>query len=31
MARVRELMYWNFDNIARSEWVNLVKSKLKIE
>ncbi len=24
MARVRELMYWNLDNTARSEWANLV-------
>ncbi|STM19492.1 murein transglycosylase [Escherichia coli] len=29
MARVRELMYWNLDNTARSEWANLVKSKSK--
>ena len=31
MARVRELMYWNLDNTARSEWANLVKSKSKTE
>ncbi|WP_308561951.1 murein transglycosylase [uncultured Klebsiella sp.] len=29
MARVRELMYWNLDNTARSEWANLVTSKTK--
>ncbi|EMM2251287.1 murein transglycosylase [Klebsiella oxytoca] len=29
MARVRELMYWNMDNTARSEWANLVTSKSK--
>lgn len=27
MARIRELMYWNLDNTARSEWANLVSSK----
>jgi len=27
MARVRELMYWNLDNIARSEWANLITSR----
>lgn len=27
MARVRELMYWNMDNTARSEWANLVSSR----
>lgn len=26
MARVRELMYWNMDNLARSEWSLLVAS-----
>lgn len=31
MARVRELMYWNLDNTARSEWANLVKSRSKSE
>ncbi len=31
MARVRELMYWNPDNTARSEWANLVKSRSKSE
>src|SRR5699024_4918665 len=31
MARVRELMYWNLVNTARSEWANLVKSKSKTE
>ncbi|HAT1620698.1 TPA: murein transglycosylase [Raoultella planticola] len=29
MARVRELMYWNMDNTARSEWANLVTSRTK--
>ncbi|WP_343464977.1 murein transglycosylase [Pantoea sp.] len=27
MARVRELMYWGMDNLARSEWANLIASK----
>lgn len=27
IARVRELMYWNMDNLARSEWARLVVSK----
>lgn len=27
MARVRELMYWGLDNLARSEWANLITSK----
>ncbi|WP_227318336.1 murein transglycosylase [Cedecea davisae] len=31
MARVRELMYWNMDNTARSEWANLVTSRTKQE
>jgi soluble lytic murein transglycosylase len=31
MARVRELMYWNLDNTARSEWANLVTSRSKNE
>lgn len=31
MARVRELMYWNLDNTARSEWANLVTSRSKSE
>ena len=31
MARVRELMYWNMDNTARSEWANLVTSRTKFE
>ena len=26
IARVRELMYWNMDNLARSEWSGLVAS-----
>lgn len=31
MARVRELMYWNMDNTARSEWANLITSRPKQE
>ncbi|QKN83384.1 murein transglycosylase [Scandinavium goeteborgense] len=31
MARVRELMYWNLDNTARSEWANLVSSRTRTE
>lgn len=31
MARVRELMYWNQDNTARSEWANLVTSRTRTE
>lgn len=31
MARVRELMYWNLDNTARSEWANTVTSRTKTE
>ncbi|UAK20633.1 murein transglycosylase [Kluyvera sp. CRP] len=31
MARVRELMYWNQDNTARSEWANLVSSRSQTE
>jgi soluble lytic murein transglycosylase len=31
MARVRELMYWNMDNTARSEWANLITSRSKPE
>ncbi|MCS2170397.1 murein transglycosylase [Scandinavium sp. TWS1a] len=31
MARVRELMYWNLDNTARSEWANLVSSRTRNE
>src|SRR5690606_22191087 len=31
MARVRELMYWNMDNTARSEWANLIASRSKPE
>lgn len=30
MARVRELMYWNPDNTARSEWANLVKAVVNL-
>ncbi|MFV2231792.1 murein transglycosylase, partial [Escherichia coli] len=29
MASVRELMYWNLDNCARSACANLLKSKSK--
>ncbi|MBV8043826.1 murein transglycosylase [Pluralibacter sp.] len=31
MMRVRELMYWNMDNTARSEWANLVTSRTRNE
>jgi soluble lytic murein transglycosylase len=31
MSRVRELMYWNFDNSARNEWANLVSSRTRNE
>lgn len=31
MACVRELMYWNQDNTARSEWANLVSSRSQTE
>lgn len=27
LARVRELMYWGLDNLARMEWANLIRSK----
>ncbi|MGJ0127855.1 murein transglycosylase [Pantoea sp. RHCKP32] len=27
LARVRELMYWGLDNLARSEWSNLIGSR----
>lgn len=27
IARVREMMYWNMDNLARSEWAALVASR----
>ncbi len=27
MARIRELMYWNLDNLARGEWASLIRSK----
>ncbi|MBC8944935.1 putative transglycosylase signal peptide protein [Xenorhabdus indica] len=27
IKRVRELMYWNMDDLARSEWINLVSSQ----
>lgn len=29
IARVRELMYWNMDNLARTEWTYLVQSRSK--
>ncbi|WP_168709738.1 murein transglycosylase [Brenneria roseae] len=29
MARVRELMFWQMDNLARSEWVGLVANSSK--
>ncbi|MDE1189671.1 MAG: murein transglycosylase [Pantoea sp.] len=29
LARVRELMYWGLDNLARSEWANLIASKTR--
>lgn len=31
IARVRELMYWNMDNLARTEWAYLVASKTSAE
>nr|WP_232054963.1 murein transglycosylase [Leminorella richardii] len=31
VSRVRELMYWGMDNLARSEWRNLVSSVSKTE
>ncbi len=31
IARVRELMYWNMDNLARSEWSGLILSRSKPE
>ncbi len=31
LARVRELMYWGMDNLARSEWANLISSKSRPE
>jgi soluble lytic murein transglycosylase len=31
MARVRELMYWGLDNLARSEWANLISSKTRTQ
>ncbi|MBB1198887.1 murein transglycosylase [Enterobacteriaceae bacterium 89] len=31
MLRVQELMYWNQDNTARSEWSNLVTSRTRNE
>ncbi len=31
IARVRELMYWNMDNLARTEWTYLVTSRNSVE
>ncbi|WP_337262473.1 MULTISPECIES: murein transglycosylase [unclassified Serratia (in: enterobacteria)] len=31
IARVRELMYWNMDNLARSEWSSFVASRSQPE
>lgn len=31
IARVRELMYWNMDNLARSEWSSFVASRSRPE
>ncbi|MGD9423583.1 murein transglycosylase [Pantoea sp. NSTU24] len=31
LARVRELMYWGLDNLARSEWSNLIGSRTHIQ
>lgn len=31
MARVRELMFWGLDNLARSEWANLIASKTRTQ
>ena len=31
IARVRELMYWGMDNLARSEWANLIHSKPQLQ
>nr|WP_226375118.1 murein transglycosylase [Pantoea stewartii] len=31
LARVRELMYWGLDNLARSEWANLINSKTHVQ
>nr|WP_233092304.1 murein transglycosylase [Serratia odorifera] len=31
VARVRELMYWNMDNLARSEWSSFVASRSRPE
>ena len=31
LARVRELMYWGMDNLARSEWANLIGSKTHVQ
>ena len=31
VARVRELMYWNMDNLARSEWGSYVASRSRPE
>lgn len=31
IARVRELMYWGLDNLARNEWTNLIQSYSRSE
>ncbi len=31
LARVRELMYWGLDNLARSEWANLIASRTHVQ
>ncbi len=31
IARIRELMYWNMDNLARTEWRYLIASRSKLE
>lgn len=31
LARVRELMYWGMDNLARSEWANLIDSRSRTQ
>ncbi|QII39695.1 murein transglycosylase [Rouxiella badensis] len=31
IARVRELLYWNMDNLARTEWTYLVQSRSKTQ
>ncbi|MBI6549051.1 murein transglycosylase [Xenorhabdus lircayensis] len=31
IKRIRELLYWDMDNLARSEWVRLVSSKNRVK